>query len=70
MSVIGLDAPWATMSLAATPHEVMTGVDVLPGYASDATAALPAMLSKPWSRQTLAILQQPAIRSLNGVLSD
>ena len=68
MSAMSLDVPWATTSLPATALPSITGVDVLPGYDSDKTTQVPQTLSEPWSGQALAVPQQPAISSLDGML--
>jgi hypothetical protein len=68
VSITNLDVPWATTPpLVVAPAEI-TGVDVLPGFASDATRATGAKLSQPWSGQKLAIAPQPGVSDLAGML--
>ena len=65
MSEISLETPWVSESLAAPPHRSMTGVNVLPGYASFTTMQVGSTLSSPWSRHTLPVHQPTAIQSLD-----
>jgi hypothetical protein len=62
------DAPWATTRMPEVAHDEMTGVNVLPGYASEETQATPATLAQPWSQQTLSSPALPVISSLSGML--
>lgn len=68
MSITNLDMPWATTPPPVVPPAEITGVDVLPGFASDATRPTDARLSQPWSDQKLAIAPQPGVSNLAGML--
>ena len=71
MSITNLDVPWATTPPPVVAPGELTGVDVLPAFASDATRATGAKLSQPWSGQNLATAPQPGVSDLIGmVLSD
>ena len=68
MSITNLDMPWATTPPPMVAPAEITGVDVLPGYASDATRATGAKLSQPWSDQKLPIAPQLGVSNLAGML--
>ena len=68
MRITNPDAPWATTRMPEVAHDEMTGVNILPGYASEGTQATPATLAQPWSQLTLSSPALPVISSLSGML--
>ena len=68
MSITNLDVPWATTPPPVVAPAETTGVDVLPGFASEATLPTAEKLSQPWSDQKLAIAPQPGVSELTGML--
>jgi hypothetical protein len=68
VSITNLDVPWATTPPPVVAPAEITGVDVLPGFASDATRATGARLSQPWSGQKLPVAPRPGVSNLAGML--
>jgi hypothetical protein len=68
MSEISLETPWRSEPVVAPQHRPMSGVDVLPGYASFKTVQTPSTLTGPWSGHKLAIPQHAPIESLDDML--
>jgi len=67
MTIESLSAPWAAAPAIPAPVPAMSGVDVLPGYASASTASTSSTLSYPWSEQSPGIPQFPKVTSLAGI---
>jgi hypothetical protein len=63
MTIQSLDVPWAATPPPTAEPARMTGVDVLPGYASDQTASTKVELTAPWGDQA-AVPDIPTVDSL------
>ena len=64
MNNTALEVPWAATPPTVAPHPRMDGVNVLPGYPTEATSVTPATLSTPWSGRTIPVPPEPSISSL------
>jgi hypothetical protein len=68
VSITNLDVPWTTTAPPVLAPAEITGVDVLPGFAANATRPTGAELLQPWSGQSLAIAPLPGVSDLAGML--